>query len=219
VVTLRDRWGSKLKPRNFPLLAVPGVILIALLSWLVFQLQSTFNDANPEKSSQVEISRSQVAFSGPESFFVGKGYVEDLGGVLGSVSPETFLKNNVSCSSLDKAVTSDMNYFTYESRISALESVKNYDQANRFLGNNFGWALDVGYSSRYANKSEKYLSDLLRDKVKVSNSDQVNWSSAGSQIRPAALKFCDLSDVYDSSLEALQKLDGQIARAINFIVN
>lgn len=216
--TLRDRWGSKLKPRNFPLLAIPGIVVIAILAWLIFQLQSFFNDADAQESNQVQITRTQVAFEGPSSYQVGSDFVDELDGALADQSPQAFSKSNVSCSSLDKSVTSDMSYFTYESRMSSVLAVKNYDQANRFLNNNFEWALDVGYSSRYAEKSEKYLAEVLQGELKNLASTGANWSSLGSQLRPAALEYCDLTEVYDSSLAALQELDGQIARAIDVLI-
>ena len=198
------------------LLGAPAALLVGAMVWAAFAAGSIASADSLEPSSQQEVARQEAKNGTADDLSLSSILVVELSQVLGSTSAESYAANSVSCSALDREITSELGFFTYDSRMRAMANVSSERQAESWFNSNFSWAFPVGMSARYADRSTDLLADTLRDSYGDDlKGKSVNWEILGMQLKPSALKQCGLEGVYAESSAALQKMDAEITRVID----
>ena len=208
-----------MRKRNISLLLAPAIALVGAAAWGVFAAGALQSPERLTASDSSPVQRSEAQNGVDSSLSSSDLAIEDLSALLGSTSATDFIESSISCSTLDSEITSQLDFFTYQSRMAGLDRVTNDNTALSWGNNNFDWALPVGHSARYADRSAAYLGEELKDLYdKGIGPTKADWNQLGSELLPQALAACDLEGVFDESLAALRAMDYEIARAIDLLV-
>lgn len=205
-----------MRKRNFMLFGAPAALLVGAMAWAAFAAVSAASADSLKPSGQTDVARQEAKNGTSEDLGLASVTVYELDQVLGSTSVESYADSSVSCSVLDREITSELGFFTYDSRMRAMANVSSQRQAESWFNSNFTWAFPIGISDRYADRSTDYLAETLKDSFEDDlKGKRVDWGSLGMQLKSTALERCGLEGVYEESSVALQRMDAEVARMID----
>jgi hypothetical protein len=199
-------------------LVTPAILLVALLGFLGFSLTKISDKQVLEAKDDAEIARTVLTVGEVDVLAIDKLYFADAQAFFNGADVTTWLEKNVKCSTLDGLVTSNVDYFTYQRRMSAVEKVTSKATAQTFFYNNSDWAYPADFALAYTNKSVSYITEQLKKTKRDLDVNQANWNAIAFELLPTSVKQCGLEDVYQPTLAALSDLDSAIAEAANHLV-
>lgn len=198
------------------LLGGPAALLVGAVAWAAFAAGSVAAADSLEPSGQAQVARQEAKNGASDDLSLASISIFEISQALGSTSAEDFVANEVSCNVLDREITSELGFFTYDSRMRGMANVSSQRQAESWFNSNFTWAFPIGISDRYADRSTEYLAETLKDALEDElKGKRVDWDGLGMQLKPAALEGCGLEGVYAESSVALQRMDAEVTRIID----
>lgn len=205
-----------MRKRNLMLLGAPAALFIGAVAWGAFAAGSIASADSLKPSGQTDVERQEAKNSTADDLSLASISVSELSQALGSTSADSYSASSVSCGALDREVTSELGFFTYDSRMRDMANVSTQRQAEFWFNSNFSWAFPTGISARYADRSTDYLAETLKDSFEDDlKGKRVDWESLGRQLKQSALESCGLEGVHAESSLALQKMDAEVTRVID----
>lgn len=193
-------------------------MLVALLGFVGFSLTKLADKQELIAKDDAEVTRTLLTVADVDVLAIDKAYFANENDFFSNSDADAWLDKNVKCATLDGLVTSSVDYFTYQRRLSAVEKVTNRSTAQTFFYNNADWAVPADFALTYTNKGTSYISEQLKKSKQDLEVNQADWHAIAFDLLPKAVKKCGLEDVYEPTLSALSELDAGVARAANYLV-